>query len=250
MEFRDEGPAEATTGETPKAEQTSRSGANAGSEDVRLAASATKLVGQAVSVLEKELSAGLAAAKALEGRYTDVEGLRNRDPEDIVHRFRKDAHEVVDLLMDLVQIAANSAGGLAQRVIRVRASGDKDAAAEAPSVATIHSAEAAPGQRVTVSMGLENAGDTTVEAVNFIASDLITSSGLKIAASDILFEPELINIAPNSRVQVQISVNVPDDASPGTYSGMLVASKLEQVRAVLNVPVAREDGETTSVDDA
>jgi hypothetical protein len=211
--------------------------------DARLAASATRLVGQAVSVLEKELSAGIAAVRSLESRYTDVDGLRKRDPEDIMQRFRKDAHEVVDLLMDLVQIAASSAGGLAQRMVRVRgrdAGGETEATGAVPS---IESGPARPGQSVTVSMALENAGNEAVEAVNFISSDLVTSSGLRIGAADVVFEPDLVTIAPKSRTQVRITIRVPTDAAPGTYSGMLVASKLEQVRAVLSVAVTGAQGE-------
>jgi hypothetical protein len=210
---------------------------SATAEDARLAASATRLVGQAVSVLEKELSAGIAAVRSLEGRYTDVEGLRNRDPEDIMQRFRKDAHEVIDLLMDLVQIAASSAGGLAQRVIRVRGRDTGGETEPRAAIASIDSGPARPGQSVSVSMALENAGNEAVEAVNFTASDLVTSSGLRIAGADVVFEPELVTIAPKSRTQVRITIRVPTDAAPGTYSGMLVASKLEQVRAVLSVAV-------------
>lgn len=208
-------------------------------EDARLASSATRLVGQAISVLEKEVSAGIAAARSLEERYADVDALRNRNPDDLMQRLREDAHEVVDLVIDLLHIAASSAGGLAQRVVRVRArSGDGDEVAES-SIPAIESMAARPGERATVSMALENAGTETVEAVNFIASDLVTSTGLRIAASDIQFEPAEVTIGPRARAQVRISVQVPQDAAPGTYSGMLVASKLEQVRAVLSIPVAQ-----------
>lgn len=207
-------------------------------EDARLAGSATRLVGQAISVLEKEVSAGIAAARSLEERYADVDALRNRDPDDLMQRLREDAHEVVDLVIDLLHIAASSAGGLAQRVVRVRAGAGSDEGAAA-AIPAIESMAARPGERVSVSMALENAGLETVEAVNFIASDLVTSTGLRIAASDILFEPAEVTIGPRSRAQVRISVQVPQDAAPGTYSGMLVASKLEQVRAVLSVPVAQ-----------
>lgn len=209
-------------------------------EDARLAASATRLVGQAISVLEKEVSAGIAAARSLEERYADVDALRNRDPEDLMQRLREDAHEVVDLVIDLLHIAASSAGGLAQRVIRIQArTGGDGGGRDGSAIPAIESMAARPGERVSVSMALENAGAEAVEAVNFIASDLVTSSGLRIAASDILFEPAEVTIGPRSRTQVRISVQVPADARPGTYSGMLVASKLEQVRAVLSVPVAQ-----------
>lgn len=207
-------------------------------DDERLAASATRLVGQAVSVLERELSAGISAARSLQGRYTDTDALRNRDPDDVMQRFRKDAHEVVDLLMDLVQVAASSASGLAQRAIRVRASSDADQPAGG-GIPAIESLGAYPGDTIAVRMALENAGAETVEAVNFLASDLVTASGLRIAASDIAFTPAEVTIGPRSKAQVEIRVKVPSDAEPGVYSGMLVASKLEQVRAVLSVTVEK-----------
>ena len=156
-----------------------------------------------------------------------------------MHRFRGDAHEVVDLLMDLVQVAVRSVDGLAQRAVRVSdANGGAQAAGAASAIPTLEGLQPAePGETVTLEMALENAGESPVEAVSFIASDLVTSSGLRIASNDVSFTPSRIDIEPQSKARVRIAVNVPSDAQPGMYSGMLVASKLEQVRAVLCVRV-------------
>lgn len=224
-------------------------GDRAGNDDDTLVGSATRLVGQAASVLEKELAAGIAAVRSLEQRHLDVDPLRKRDPEDVMHRFRRDAHEVVDLLMDLVQVAARSAGGLAERAVRISGTSVSGVTTlPAGGIPTLETAgQAAPGETVTLEMALENAGESSVEAVNFIASDLVTPSGLRIAASDIRFSPDEVTIEPSSKTRVQVSVKVPADARPGVYSGMLIASKLEQVRAVLCVRVKAPE---IAVDDA
>lgn len=163
--------------------------------------------------------------------------LKNRDPDDIMQRFRKDAHEVVDLLMDLVQVAAASASGLAQRAIRVRAGAGPEPSSG--GIPEIESRGARPGDTVSLRMALENSGEETVEAMHFLVSDLVTAKGLRISASDIGFAPAEVTIAPHGKAQVEIRVTVPADAEPGIYSGMLVASKLEQVRAVLSVSVEK-----------
>ena len=235
-----------TTAKAESAQSTTSSGGGRGdrsdSEGDTLVGSATRLVGQAASVLEKELAAGIAAARSLEQRYVDVDPLRNRDPEDIMLRFRRDAHEVVDLLMDLVQLAARSASGLAERAVRISGSAVSGATPPAGGIPTLETAEQAlPGQTISLEMALENAGEIPVEAMNFFASDLVTANGFRIAASDVRFSPKQVTIGANSKARVRVDVKVPSNAGDGLYSGMLVATKMEQVRAVLCVRVKAQE---------
>ncbi|NHZ90555.1 hypothetical protein F2P45_16245 [Massilia sp. CCM 8733] len=206
---------------------------------IRMAGKTSRIVQQAASTLEEEIALGVAAAKRVEMRFVDVEKLRAGDPADVMQRFRRDAHEVVDILLDMVVLASNSLGALSERVVTVRPGGGAavpkqggDATASLKMPQPI-----APGGSLSVPMTLENAADVPTDMFRFHCSDLLSESGARLAAARIGFVPEQLFIPARSAATVQITVTVPPDAAPGTYSGLLLASQLEQVRAVLTVQV-------------
>jgi hypothetical protein len=205
---------------------------------VRMAAGSARIVQQAASTLEEELALGVAAAKRVEMRLVDVDKLRAGDPADVMQRFRRDAHEVVDILLDMLVLASNSLGALSERVVSVR-----PGAAAAPkkggdASATLRMPQPiAPGASLSLPMTLENAADVATETLRLQCADLLSDSGARLAASQVGFVPEQLSIPARSAATVQITVTVPPDASPGTYAGLLLASQPDQVRAVLIVQV-------------
>jgi hypothetical protein len=88
-------------------------------DPAELASQATAFVKKAASVLEKEVAAGIAAAQSLQKRWVDVDEVRSRAPDEVMQRFRRDAHEVVDLLMDLVTVGVQSAESIASRAVEI-----------------------------------------------------------------------------------------------------------------------------------
>lgn len=209
----------------------------------------SKIVQQAASILEEEIAAGIVAAKKVEARLLDVQKLRGADSQEVMQRFRRDAHEVVDILIDLVNVATNSLSGVAQRVIRISeagvgaaaggaaASGGKlrPAGSAVPSLAV--SQPLKPGESVAVPLTLENDGDTTTENFRFLCSDLVNASGDRIAGGHVSFAPEALVIGPHSAATVTVTVNAPPGTPAGVYSGIVQATKLEQLRAVLSVHI-------------
>lgn len=201
-----------------------------------LARSASRIVSQASTILEEELAAGIGAAKQIEARLVDVAEMRSTNPDEVMARFRRDAHEVVDIVLDLLNVPTRSLGGLVQRI----SVGDGSPAAVAsPSDApTIKLPGDVPaGGSATVPFSLENDGDTPTAEFTFQATDLVNADGEKIAASHVTFEPASLTIPAHDRESVTISVEVPKGTAPGVYSGLVLASKLERVRAVLVVSV-------------
>src|SRR5205823_2923222 len=77
-----------------------------------LARSVSRIVSQAAAILEDELAAGIGAAKQIEERFLDVAEMRSTSPDEVMARFRKDAHEVVDIALDLLNVPTRSLGGL------------------------------------------------------------------------------------------------------------------------------------------
>lgn len=207
-----------------------------------LAAQATLFIQQAAGVLEREVAAGIDAAQSLEKRFVDVDGLRGRAPDEVMQRFRRDAHDVVDIVMDLLAVGVRSVEGVAQRAIRITQSigGDgagKDARSH-PDMPTLRPEGAtAPGTTATLEMALENASDDAREVTGFQASDLIAPSGERIEAAQISFDPLPVAIAPHGKARLKVSITVPSGARPGVYSGLMMAKQMEQVRALIAVTV-------------
>lgn len=198
------------------------------------------IVQQAASILEEELAAGIIAAKRVEARFVDVGKLRESDPKEVMQRFRRDAHDVVDILLDLVNVATNSLGGLAQRVVTVRGNKDdtrKNAAAAlgTPSLTIPRPVKA--GQSIEVPMTLENSSEAPTEALHFHSSDLISTDGARIPAQQVEFAPTDLVIAPHGSQIVKVTLTVPAGTPAGTYAGLLQASKMEQLRAVVTVQI-------------
>lgn len=212
---------------------------------IGVADTTSRIVQRAASILEEELASGIVAARQIERRFVDVEKIRSRDPEEVMQRFRRDAHEVVDILIDLVSVATTSLSGLAQRAITISAgavgSGESPAK-PAPSAGGIPALTIAqpvkPGERVEVPMTLENDSDRTTETFRFISSDLINPDGERIPAQQITFVPETITIEPHKSATITVAIVVPEGAPSGVYSGLLQATRLNQLRAVVTLQVA------------
>ena len=184
-----------------------------------LARGASRIVAQAASILEEELATGIDAAKQIEERFVNVADMRSANPDEVMARFRDDAHQVVDIVLDLINVPTRSLGDWAQRVVSIRPDDGKTptaAPAEAPTIAVPSALR--PGASAEVPLSLENDGD-------------------KILARHVNFDPATITIAPHERESVTVSISVPKGTVPGLYSGLVLASKLDRLRAVLVVDV-------------
>jgi len=93
-------------------------------DPAELASQATIFIKKAASVLEKEVAAGIVAAQSLEKRLIDVDGIRSRSPDELMQRFRRDAHDLVDVVIDLVALGVRSAETIAERAVEVAKEGE------------------------------------------------------------------------------------------------------------------------------
>ena len=99
-------------------------------DPVELASQATEFIRKAASILEKEMAAGIVAAHSLEKRLVDVDGIRNRSPDDLMQRFRRDAHEVVDLVIDVLAVGVRSAERIADQAIQTARADSQESGAD------------------------------------------------------------------------------------------------------------------------
>lgn len=203
-----------------------------------VASTTARIVQQAASILEEEIAAGVIAAKQVEGRFLNVNKLRSGGPDELMHRFRRDAHEVVDILMDVVNAATSSLGGLAQRAVTIRGGGArKPEAREGGAIPTLVMPVKA-GASNEVAMSVENDGDTPIVEFTFQSTDLVDGRGNRLLAKQITFSPVMLTLQPRTTERVTVAAQVPVGTTPGTYSGLLQASRLDDLRAILLLQIA------------
>jgi hypothetical protein len=203
---------------------------------------ATGVVARAASILEEEIAAGIVAAKVVEKSFINVNAVRTGKPEEVLLRFRRDVHEVIDILIDLALVATIAVGSLTRNVIKIRGEtpGAADSArssARTPWPAVSPTSSARAGDTVEVLLSLENEGDAPTEEFAFHATDLVNPNGDRILAQQISYVPSSLMIAPHDRGRLAISIAVPEGSASGVYAGLLQATNLAQLRAMLLVTI-------------
>jgi hypothetical protein len=204
--------------------------------------STSRVVGQAAAILEEEIAAGVVAAKEVEDSIIPTDKIRNKSTEKLVQRFRQDSHEIVDIVMDFVSVAATKAEELTDTVVKIggnspKKSGNTAKSAALPTLVVPKSVK--PGETAEASMVLENEGPDSQMNLGFIGSDLISSTGGRIASRNLVFKPEKVSLAPKAKGTIDIRVNVPKATSAGSYSGLIRASGMKQLRAEIVLEVTK-----------
>ena len=207
------------------------------------------IVLRAASIIEEEVAMGIGAVKRIEQRFLDVDALRSQHPDHVMSRFRRDAHEAVDIILDIVTAAASTVGEQAGRMVNVTASqlardgsavGDDGARrASGTRLATVRvPGTVAPGSRGEVSVSLENASEAATAQFALHSSELVSAGGDRIPSGYVTFSPATLSVPPRESGLVKVTVAVPAAAPPGMYEGLLRATYLDGLRAVLAVQVA------------
>lgn len=204
-----------------------------------LAAEAVRIVEQAASILEEEISAGIVAARKVEERYVNVNSLRSEESREIIQRFRKDAHEVLDIVLDLINLSINAVSGLGERAMNIRStavSRDNNGKTEETVPELVIPEALKPGESGKVGMLVENESDNATETFSFSTSGLLDSVGNHLGPDNIQFDPASLGVAANDLEKVNIRVSIPEGTTPGYYSGVVQAAAI-QMRALLTVHV-------------
>jgi hypothetical protein len=203
------------------------------------------IVAKAASILEDELAAGIVAAKRVESRVINVRQIRERSSDDLMLRFRLDAHEVVDIVMDLLTVAVESAGALADRSFSVRTTADSARPVTLrrllPEIPVVLSQEPVhPGGNARFSLSLQDGSGKAVGPLEFQCSDLVSTDGGRLSAETIKFSPVPVLLPASGAARLDVTVPVPPTTSSGLYTGLLQARNQQDIRAVVTVQVAEE----------
>jgi len=214
-----------------------------------ISTAAARIVNQAATILEEEVAAGILAARDVESRFIDVEEERAANAAELITRIRTDAHELIDILVDIVGVAGDRANSVVGRVISLRsADGEGEGGDAARRRGRAKASEAvselaipqpiAPGSSAQVAMVVENDGPTPTGRFRFHCSDLIGPEGARIGHEAVKFRPAMLALDPTSTVRMAVTVTVPEGTRSGSYSGVLQATKLTRLKAILSFEVA------------
>lgn len=92
------------------------------------------------------------------------------------------------------------------------------------------------GTAAQVRIALCNEDSAPVQ-LSFLSTGLIGDSGASIGAAHIAFQPARLDLAPGAQAELIVVVQVPAQTHPGVYSGLIRASQLDYLHAVLVIQV-------------
>jgi hypothetical protein len=199
----------------------------------------SKVVQQAASILESEIAAGVKIAQQTESRFPQVEQFRSEPANDVIQRFRRDAHEVVDIFIDVVGATLKSVPNMAEsnllRVGNVTVKPVQVQKEQRPVITSPTPVKA--GAVAEIQISFENNRNTETEEFTLYSTDLISNKGERLPSGLVKFSPVSLKIPPQTTVQATVTVAVPESTSPGTYSGLVLASNVTDLRSEIIIKV-------------
>ncbi|WP_010664087.1 hypothetical protein [Marinilabilia salmonicolor] len=197
--------------------------------------STSKVVQKAADILEEEVAAGVIAAKQVEEIFVK-NNKASSDQKALINRFRKDAHELLDVIVNILDVSIKYGTNLTDKIISMDFNNKKGSNNSQTPVLEMPN-EVKPGEKVSADMTIRNEGDKNITKFDVFVTELINSSGNKIASTAIKFKPVNINLKPSETKKITIEVNVPKNTAKGSYSGLLQANSELKFKAILLVNV-------------
>jgi hypothetical protein len=199
----------------------------------------SNVIQQAASVLESEIAAGVRIAQQTENKFPQIEKLRSEEPNVVMQRFRRDAHEVVDIFIDVVGATLKSVPNLSDpnflRIGNVTVKPMQVAQAQRPVIMPPTPVKA--GGIAEIQISFENNRNVETEEFKLFSTDLISNAGERLPSGLVKFTPPSLKIAPFQTMQATVTIAVPEATSPGTYSGLVLASNMSELRSEIVIKV-------------
>ena len=208
--------------------------------------SASKIVFKAVNILEEEIAKGIVAARQVEDKLIDVPKLRNptlkinsTQTEELLGRFRKDVHDIIDLFIDFTTIAVNSVGKISSNLISIKQeNGTETKPAPQTHIPLIQvPQEMKAGDSIQIPVKLENDDKAEAKTIYFTATPLTNENSNALAASALSFSPDPLTINAGASAIVNVNIAIPATAKTGNYTSFIQAKNLDNLKATLLVKV-------------
>ena len=201
---------------------------------------AQRVLSSAVNVLEEEIAAGILAAKKIEKKIINVDDVRG-DNENLANRLRKDAHEVVDLLIDGLIAVTNQLKNLSGTIDTTNDALKKTATTtqtKEPAIATLQpDAPVKAGGTVTLFMQLSNDASTEAVRIALKKTDLLGSSTQKILSRYIEINPSTVVLEPLENKEIIIQIKIPATCKAGHYTALFVDELDPKTKALISLEV-------------
>jgi hypothetical protein len=200
----------------------------------------SKIVQQAAEILETEIASGIKIATETENRIPQIERFKSEKPDEIMQRFRRDAHEVVDIFIDVVGASLKSIPNLDNMIIMRDGTVtvkpmQVTPVAQRPVIMSTKPVK--PGQNAEIQITFENSRDVETEEFNLYSTDLISNKGERLPSGLVRFSPQSLKIGPFKTEQITVTIAVPEETKPDVYSGLVLASNMAQLRSEIVLKV-------------
>jgi hypothetical protein len=199
----------------------------------------SKVVQQAASILEAEIASGVKIAQQTEGKFPQVEKFRSEPSNEVMQRFRRDAHEVIDIFIDAFGATLKAAPNITDtnflRMGNVTVKPMQTAPAQHPVIVAPQPVKA--GGTAEIQISFENNRNAGTEDFKLYSTDLISNSGERLPSGLVKFTPQTLKIGPFQTQQATVTIAVPEKTSPGTYSGLVLASNMSDLRSEIVIKV-------------
>jgi hypothetical protein len=208
-------------------------GVTAGAKLISPAAALTGIVEQASAVLASERpsrSAGSSTASGT-GAVAPAQGTQ-------ISQLQQQVNALLEQLVTLVGRPPGLDIAAPQSTI-LAGLGPRSEAAQVivePAPVLSPAAPVAPGGTAQISISLVNEDEQPAQIV-FLSTGLIGEDGERIPAERVSFQPRELVLSPGNTGEVIVHVVIPAQTRCGVYSGLIRASRLDYLHAVLVVLV-------------
>jgi len=180
------------------------------------------LIQSAASILDEEMELGAIAAKSLPqyGGNPTIPGQTEVLPTD---GLLKDIHQFVDKFSEAIAQMPPSMGY----------DFPIPSQDECESVPILRSRQSIRvGEVGSLTFKLHNDSETAA-SFTLHCTDLLSGSGGRIASQTVEFTPQNVQLKQDASIEVMLKFRVPPGSIPGIYSGLLIASDLSYLQAVI-----------------
>ncbi len=208
---------------------------NAGSDGIETQVGqvwdAAGLVPAAAGILDEEMAAGVLAAR-------DASGRRGSDIPPPGYRstlgnqpLLPDIYEILKAVAEMIPRLRDTFGSAPTAAHSASPNHEEEGTTLLRAREPVH-----PGQSAKVCFKVQN---DAAQPVRFVAhcSDLVHASGERIPERQVEFEPSNIALTPDQSAEISVVVKVPLQSARGVFLGIVVASGLPYLRAVLEIEV-------------
>jgi hypothetical protein len=197
----------------------------------------TSIVERAAAILEQELKTPLFHESPAPSSAGDP---LTKGPDKLAGapgQAGRDARALVDALLRLL-----ASGGASRGTAVGGAPTEERPSRDAESLVTDGpvfraTARARPGQLIELSIGLVNDDPDEPAEVELFCTELLAGPDLRIPEARVRLLPSGLRLQPGGSADVVIRVDVPPDAARGSYVGLLRATNLDDLQAIVALRV-------------